>query len=313
MFRCAAFRGVAAAAPVVAGTAQLAQWRRPRKPAHCEIDFTSVAIGAIFAGGVAVAYSVARKDGPRTEATIERRLQKSFTTTAIGRAALADCAVAHTDLVNLSVGEQNIAEADQAVAAHIRDMWAAILSEQFHFPKGFFTEAPDRYQMDAKGNLKKTERKGADKHIGKYKVSIPHLQHNKLAIHWGIDKLAQKFDRNNDGVMDFHEFATMVLFNADFQAEKSGRSKRSKASICQMLYTVLDDDGDGKVTKDEFESFMVMAAKLGIATNSVAVDIPGLWKKFDADGNDILSYKEFLAFARVTLDLAQFPGDFPSA
>merc|ERR1719453_1852284 len=127
----------------------------------------------------------------------------------------------------------------------------------------------------------------------------------------GVDKLAEAFDRNQDGVLDFHEFATLILIQTDFSAEKQGKPKRSKTEILKLLYSVLDDNGDGQVTCDEFESFLVMCSKLGIAKAFSKSEYDGLWKKYDKDGNGVMSYNEFVGFARDLLDLSSFKGDFP--
>jgi len=304
MFRSfQAFRGLVAAAPVATGAVQLAQWKKSRKAAHCEVDCTSVAIGVVLASGIAGFFTLRGKDGaaPKPVRSFERRLQSAYSTNAVGKAVLADCAVAHPELVALS-SDSDINKSNLAVANHIREMWASILSEQFHFPRGFFIELKaSPFQSGVQ------ERQGQTKNLGQFKISIAHLKHNKVAVKWGIHTLAEAFDRNRDGVLDFHEFATMILINSDFQ----GQTKRSKATICKLLYTVLDEDGDGKVTQDEFESFMIMASKLGKVNESAPKDTLALWKQYDQDGNGILSYTEFLAFARVVLNLSDFPGEFP--
>lgn len=311
MFRTAAIRS-ASAVPVVFGGVQFVQWKQPRNFVQCETDYGPLYLAGAMAAGAAVMYALGPQGGAKpAQKSFETRLRKNYVNSAQGRAVLSECAVAHPDLVKSSIGEQHVGDVSLAVANHIRDMWAGILSEQFHFPKGFFIEKSAKDQIMA-GNLNES-RRGQSKNMGNYKINIAYLKHNKVAVAYGVDVLAEKMDRNGDGVMDFHEFATMVLLSADLEAEKHGSQKRNKAAFCKLLYTILDDDQDGNVTKEEFESFMVMASKIGIAKKDAGEDIPALWQKYDADGNGILSYSEFLAFAKVCLELSQFPGDFPSA
>lgn len=300
--------GTAAALTAIATVQQ----RQQRKPSACEMDMSSIGIGVGIGALSAIVIKMMMDDAKRSSPpSFEKRLKSAYTKNDVARAVLSDAPLAHPDLVKAAaVDQKNIHESGLAVANHIRSMWADILSEAFHYPKSFFIATKIGKTDDRFTNVKEGQ-SGISSSIGKYKVSIPLLKSNKAAVAMGVDKLAEAFDRNRDGILDFHEFATLILIQTDFAAEKQGHPKRSKSEILQLLYSVLDDDGDGKVTSDEFESFLVMCSKLGIAKQYDPKQYKALWTKYDQDGNGVLSYGEFVCFAREMLDLSSFKGEFP--
>jgi len=295
--------GAAAAAALAAASDRKSRRRRDTFLACEGFDWISAGFGGIAVGaGVYIALTRSTMREPATP-SFEKRLRRAYTRNAVARAVLADTPQAHPELMKVAfASEKDIGDTGLAVANYIRGMWAEILSEAFHCPKSFFiaTRIP---LEDRRGPISTS--------IGRYKVKIPLLKKNKRAMELGVDRLAEAFDRNHDGVLDFHEFATLILVQADFCAEQKGLRKRSKAEMLHLLYAVLDDNGDGRVTRDEFESFLVMAARVGIATELDTACYARYWREFDADQDQVMSYKEFVAFASRVLDMSQFSGEFP--
>lgn len=66
-------------------------------------------------------------------------------------------------------------------------------------------------------------------------------------------------DANHDGRLSKAEFKTVAQGYADYISKKGGAAIAATGSIdriTNMLFDSADYDGDGKVTWDEFESFI---------------------------------------------------------
>merc|ERR1719261_473770 len=122
--------------------------------------------------------------------------------------------------------------------------------------------------------MKTSKGGGAGVTPGTFTVPIARLETSKYAQQalGGVASFAKAVDRDGSGTLDFHEFATLMLvlmeyYEEDWKGGKKGMKprtkKRPKADVLKLLYSILDEDGDGTVTKTEFESFVLMMAKLG--------------------------------------------------
>ena len=76
----------------------------------------------------------------------------------------------------------------------------------------------------------------------------PHL------IHTLVDRIWTQYDSNDDGVLDSNEFN--ILVSETMAAQGHRASSIPTAEEITELLQVVDKDGDGIITKDEFETMM---------------------------------------------------------
>lgn len=304
-----------AAGGAACGTAQVAP------PTKCEDDLlTKAALIGVGVAGASLAFWIvqnANKEG-RSAVPFHQKLQKEFQSSSKGQAVLQKVTYSHPQLIQHAQARTELDRTDLKGATEelktanfIREMWAQLLSEAFHFPKSFFMVT-----SEGGGNAVRP---------GKYKLRIDSLKNNKFALSCGFDKVAEAFDRDHDGTLDFQEFAALVMVMLEFYEEtvdsaghvqltKKRREKlRSKQDVLRLFFQILDDDGDSKVDRNEFESFVTMMAALGLARNIPKSEYEALWKRYDSNGDGVMSPDEFLIFARNILDVSEFPGEFPSS
>lgn len=303
----------AAACFAVATVANLPE-REKRRGSRCEeTDWVTVTLaGTAIVGGAALAAYMVFSPAPAAE-EFPAKLDAAFRSSPTARKVLADVPYAHPDL-KLSDDEApdylKGSKADVLSASRIRFSWATLLSEVYHMPREMFM---------------KTKRGGGEGVTpGVFVIPISRLERSeyaktKLA---GIVNFAKAVDRDGSGTLDFHEFATLMLVLTEFYEEewKGGKSvlgtkprtnKRPKADVLKLLYSILDENGDNRVTKTEFESFVLMMAKLGHVQPSAGQNYDAMWKTFDINEDGHMSYTEFVAFAKQILDLESFPGAWP--
>merc|ERR1711924_156711 len=215
-----------------------------------------------------------------------------------------------------------------------RVLWAKLLADVYHMPlEMFMTTERQRTGLAGKGfgNMPGPQQfrggGGAVSTPGTYTIPIKRIETSKYAQNHlgGIASWAAAVDRDGNGTLDFHEFATLVLVLMEFyepDEKKGGKTllgskprtnKRPKADVLKLLYSILDEDGDGQATKSEFESFAIMMARLGHTRSGLAsADYDALWKVYDQNEDGVLSFTEFVAFAKQMLDLDGFPGEWPA-
>ncbi|XP_071723908.1 probable calcium-binding protein CML18 [Rutidosis leptorrhynchoides] len=97
-----------------------------------------------------------------------------------------------------------------------------------------------------------------------------------------LETLTHKVDTNNNGLIEFSEFVTLVA--PELIPEKSPYSKDQMKQIFKMF----DKDGNGYITASELESSM---AKLGHALTGE--ELTAMIKEADADGDGMISFEEF--------------------
>ncbi|KAK8626300.1 hypothetical protein V6N13_133951 [Hibiscus sabdariffa] len=97
-----------------------------------------------------------------------------------------------------------------------------------------------------------------------------------------VEALIQKADTNNNGLVEFSEFVSLVA--PELLSEKSTYSEQQ----VRQLFKMFDRDGNGYITAEELEHSM---AKLGHALT--ADELTGMIKEADTDGDGMISFEEF--------------------
>ncbi|KAK6936538.1 EF-hand domain [Dillenia turbinata] len=97
-----------------------------------------------------------------------------------------------------------------------------------------------------------------------------------------IEKLIQKADLNNNGLVEFSEFVGLV--EPDIVKAKSPYSEEE----LQKLFNMFDRDGNGYITAAELAHSM---AKLGQALT--VKELTGMIKEADTDGDGCINFQEF--------------------
>ncbi|GMI63885.1 hypothetical protein like AT1G32250 [Hibiscus trionum] len=97
-----------------------------------------------------------------------------------------------------------------------------------------------------------------------------------------VEALIQKADTNNNGLVEFSEFVSLVA--PDLLSEKSTYSEQQ----LRQLFKMFDRDGNGYITAAELAHSM---AKLGHALS--AEELTGMIKEADTDGDGMISFEEF--------------------
>ncbi|KAE8724169.1 putative calcium-binding protein CML17 [Hibiscus syriacus] len=97
-----------------------------------------------------------------------------------------------------------------------------------------------------------------------------------------VEALIQKADTNNNGLVEFSEFVSLVA--PEMLSEKSPYGEQQ----LRQLFKMLDRDGNGYITAAELAHSM---AKLGHALT--AEELTGMIKEADTDGDGMISFEEF--------------------
>ncbi|GAB4834775.1 Probable calcium-binding protein cml18 [Ancistrocladus abbreviatus] len=107
-----------------------------------------------------------------------------------------------------------------------------------------------------------------------------------------LDKLIQKADINNNGLIEFSEFVALVA--PELLPAKSPYTEEQ----LRQLFKIFDRDGNGYITAAELAHSM---ARLGHALT--AEELTGMIKEADTDGDGRISFQEFSqAITSATLD-----------
>ncbi len=103
-------------------------------------------------------------------------------------------------------------------------------------------------------------------------------------IEFELETLFKRLDVDKDGVLSEEE-----LFKA---MNASSHNKYTVADIKEVM-RMLDNDGNGKLDKDEFLEFMLGQVKLDIiSAEDEMEDLRAKFKQYDLDGNGWLSPAE---------------------
>ncbi|KAK6935706.1 EF-hand domain [Dillenia turbinata] len=97
-----------------------------------------------------------------------------------------------------------------------------------------------------------------------------------------IEKLIQKADLSNNGLVEFSEFVGLV--EPDIVKLKSPYSEEE----LQFLFNIVDRDGNGYITAAELAHSM---AKFGQAFT--AKELIGMIKEADTDGDGCINFRGF--------------------
>ncbi|KAL4334449.1 hypothetical protein GQ457_07G011840 [Hibiscus cannabinus] len=97
-----------------------------------------------------------------------------------------------------------------------------------------------------------------------------------------VEALIQKADTNNNGLVEFSEFVSLVA--PELLSEKSTYSEQQ----LRQLFKMFDRDGNGYITAEELAHSM---AKLGHVLT--AEELTGMIKEADTDGDGMISFEEF--------------------
>lgn len=104
-----------------------------------------------------------------------------------------------------------------------------------------------------------------------------------------IRETLQEYDKNKDGVIDFHEFVAM---SRNF----TGCSKDKLEENLRQAFRIFDRDGNGFVSAEELR---YVVTKVGDVLTEAEAD--ELIRMFDVDGDNQLNYEEFVVYARKSL------------
>ncbi|KAK8690983.1 hypothetical protein V6N13_074504 [Hibiscus sabdariffa] len=97
-----------------------------------------------------------------------------------------------------------------------------------------------------------------------------------------LQALIQKADTNNNGLVEFSEFVSLVA--PELLSEKSPYNEEQ----LKQLFKMFDRDGNGYITAAELAHSM---AKLGHALT--VEELTGMIKEADTDGDGMISFEEF--------------------
>ncbi|KAK8490689.1 hypothetical protein V6N13_046912 [Hibiscus sabdariffa] len=107
-----------------------------------------------------------------------------------------------------------------------------------------------------------------------------------------VEALIQKDDTNNNGLVEFSEFVSLVA--PELLSEKSTYSEQQ----LRQLFKMFDRDGNGYITAAELTHSM---AKLGHTLT--AEELTGMIKEADPNGDGMISFEEFSqAISTATFD-----------
>lgn len=106
-----------------------------------------------------------------------------------------------------------------------------------------------------------------------------------------LEALIQKADTNNNGLIEFSEFVSLVAPEKEMEAEAEAQiEKRTPYTEEQLraIFRLFDRDGNGYITAAELAHSM---ARLGHALT--VKELTGMIKEADTDGDGQISFAEF--------------------
>jgi len=123
---------------------------------------------------------------------------------------------------------------------------------------------------------------------------------------------AFKHAGNSQGqCLEFSQFATWFssrYFSEDVSLDRGRRRLRSIARKYSMhhgdvetykeIFASFDRDGSGTIDPDEFEELLCQCTKVPSSIGLPAARVKNLWQVADEDGNQEISFDEFLTFYR---------------
>ncbi|CAK0893801.1 unnamed protein product [Prorocentrum cordatum] len=137
-----------------------------------------------------------------------------------------------------------------------------------------------------------------------------------------LDHALKAADKNNDGVLSFHEFAIWYsshCFVEGFHLDAKEQALRKLArklgvsateiDVYKRHFDTFDADGSGSIDREEFEEVLYKCGNVPRHIGLPASRINQLWMAADIDGSGEIDFEEFVIFFRKYFQKASREGD----